>query len=221
MSKDNLRIKKSLILQSFAPLFLLLTIKYLDVYFYWNLIKRFFDGIKKNGLITLLVAIKHPAFGGMLVSALGVFWLILTIFIALGFKGVQTSGFNAAGEQIIITEDKSEGSATFLVTYILPLLTDDLSSLRELIVFLLMLAMIITLLINSKVFYYNPILTALKYKVFTFKFQNPDSEIESAIAEKEYTGITRGDKISTDITIKRKYISDDVFLVYNDKKKEK
>lgn len=78
MSKDNLRIKKSLILQSFAPLFLLLTIKYLDVCFYWNLIKRFFDGIKKNGLITLLVAIKHPAFGGMLVSALGVFWLILT-----------------------------------------------------------------------------------------------------------------------------------------------
>ncbi len=214
MRKENLRIKRCLILQSFAPLFLLLTIKHFDVCLYYNLIHGFFDAIKKNGLITLLSAVKHPAFGGMFVSLLGVLWLILTIFIAFGFKGIQTSGFKAAGEQIVITEVQSEGSATFLVTYILPLLTDDLNSLRGLIVFLLMLAMIITLLINSKVFYYNPILTALKYKVFTFKFLNPDSDIESA--EKEYIGLTRGNKISVDSTIKRKHISDGAFLIYND-----
>ncbi len=156
MGKDNLRIKRSLILQSFAPLFLLLTIKHLDVCLYWNLIHRFFDAIKKNGLTTIVAAVKHPAFGGFFVSVLGVFWLILTIFIAFGFKGIQTSGFKAAGEQIDIAEVQSEGSATFLVTYILPLLTDDLSSLRGLIVFLLMLAMIIALLINSKIFIIIP-----------------------------------------------------------------
>lgn len=214
MRKDNLRIKRSLILQSFAPLFLLLTIKHLDFCLYWSLVYNFFDGIKKNGIITLLTAAKHPAFGGMFVSALGVFWLILTIIIAFGFKGIQTSGFKAGGEQIAVTEVQNEGSATFLVTYILPLLTDDLSSLRGLVVFLSILAMIIALLINSKVFYCNPILTALKYKVFTFKFLNPDSDIESA--EKEYIGITRGNEISVDATIKRKHISDGVFLIYND-----
>lgn len=214
MGKDNLQIKRSLILQSFAPLFLLLTIKHLDICLYRNLAHSFFGAIKENGLITLFATVKHPAFGGFFVSALGIFWLILTVFIALGFKGIQTSGFKAAGEQINIAEIQSEGSATFLVTYILPLLTDDLSSLRGLLVFLVMLSMIIVLLINSKIFYCNPILAALKYKVFTFKFQNPDSDIESA--EKEYIGITRGKGISVEATIKRKYISDGVFLVYND-----
>lgn len=216
MKETNLRIKRCFILQSFAPLFLLLTIKHLDVCSYWDLIHRFFDAIKKNGFITLLKAINHPALGGMFVSALGIFWILLTVFIAFGFKGMQTSGFKAAGEYIVIGEVQSEESATFLVTYILPLLTDDLGSLRGLIVFLLILAMIIFLLINSKVFYYNPILTALKYEVFTFKFQNPDSDIESA--EKEYIGITRGNKISAGATIKikRKHISDDVFLIYKD-----
>lgn len=214
MGKDNLRIKRSLILQSFAPLFLLLTIKHLDVCLYWNLVYRFIEGIKKNGLTTIFAAVKHPAFGGLFISTLGIFWLILTIFIAFGFKGIQTSGFKAAGEQVVVAEVQSEGSATFLVTYILPLLTDDLSSLRGLIVFLAMLAMIIALLINAKIFYYNPILAALKYKVFTFRFLNPDSDIESA--EKEYIGITRGNGISVGTTIKRKHISDGVFLIYND-----
>ena len=99
------------------------------------------------------------------------------------------------------------------MTYVLPLLADDLSSLRALAVFLLMLYMIIALLINSNTFYLNPILAALKYKVFTFKFLDPDTDIEDA--EREYVGITCGASITEEATIMRKHISDGVFLIYN------
>ena len=213
MNKNNVRVKRSLMIQSFAPLFLLLTIKHLDIPLFWGLVRKVPDAWRQHGITLLWRVINHPAFGGLLVSALGVTWLVLTAVIAFGFKGMHTSGFKSAGESIIMNEVQSEGTASFLMTYVLPLLTDDLSSLRALVVFLLMLYMIIALLINSNTFYLNPILAALKYKVFTFKFLNPDTDIKDA--EQEYVGITRGESITDEATIMRKHISDGVFLIYN------
>ena len=214
MRKDNVRLKRSLMLQSFAPLFLLLTIKHLDCSLFWDLICKLPNALKQDGPIALWAAVNHPAFGSLFVSVLGIVWLLMTVLIAIGFKGMHTSGFKSAGKAVIVDDVQGEGSATFLVTYVLPLLTDNVSSLRELIVFLLMLYMIVALLINSNTFYYNPILTALKYKVVTFKFLNPDSDIKDP--EREYIGITRGDGITAEAPIKRKHISAGVFFIYND-----
>ena len=213
MSRNNVRVKRSLMLQSFAPLFFLLTIKHLNIRLFCGLISKVPGTWKQLGLATLWKIVTHPSFGSFVVSVLGITWLVLTIIIALGFKGMHTSGFKSAGESVIIAEVQSEGSASFLVTYVLPLLTDDLSSPRALIVFLLMLFMIIALLINSSTYYLNPILAVLKYKVFTFKFMNPDKDIEDT--EREYVGITRGAGVTDEATIKRKHISDGVFLIYN------
>jgi len=213
MSKNNVRVKRSLMFQSFAPLFLLLTIKHLNIPLFLSLIRKFPIAWKQHGITLLWKAINHPAFGGLLVSALGIAWLALTAVIVFGFKGMHTSGFKSAGEFIIVAEVQSEGTASFLMTYVLPLLTNDLSTLRALVVFLLMLSMIIALLINSNAFYLNPILPVLKYKVFTFKFQNPDTDIKDT--EREYVGITRGRGITDEATIMRKHISDGVFLIYN------
>lgn len=189
------------------------TIKHLDFSLFWNLVCKLPNAWKQHGVTVLWKAINHPAFGGLFVSTLGIVWMIFTAAIALGFKGMHTSGFKSAGETIIAADLQGDGTASFLMTYVLPLLTDDLSSLRSLIVFLLMLYMIIVLLINSNTFYHNPILTALKYKVVTFKFQNPDTDIPDV--DREYIGITRGTGISEEATIKRKHISDGVFLIYN------
>ena len=211
--KDNLRIKRSLVIQSFAPLFLLLTIKYMNMSLYWSLICKFFSEIKQSGVSTIIKAYRHPTFGGLFIFILGLVWLIITISITFGFKGIQNSGFKSCGERITIAKNETEGSAMFMVTYVIPLLTDDVSSIHGLVAFILMLAMIITLLINSKTFYNNPILTVLKYKIYSFKFIYPDTDIVDPNAE--YICITRGEKISTEATIKRKHISDGVFLIYN------
>jgi len=213
MSKNNERVKKGLMIQSFAPLFLLLTIKHLDIPLFLSLIRKVPIAWRQHGIALLWKAINHPAFGGLLVSALGIAWLVLTAVIAFGFMGMHRSGFKSAGESVIVAGVQSEGTASFLMTYVLPLLTDDLSSLRALVVFLFMLYMVIALLINSNTFYLNPILPVLRYKVFTFKFLSPDTDIKDP--EREYVGITWGKGITEEATIMRKHISDGVFLIYN------
>ena len=214
MKHENLKVKRSLIVQSFAPLFLLLAIKYSHICQYYRFICIFFDEIKNDCWKTIASAIQHPSLWGMIVFSISIAWLIATIIIALGFKGIQNNDFIAAGEQIIVAEKETDGGAIFLVTYVLPLLMDDIDSWRSFLVFFVLLIMIVALLIHSKNFYNNPILTLLQYKTYTFKFLNPADDIENA--EEEYVAITCGKGISEEATIRRKYITDGVFLIYND-----
>lgn len=214
MKNDNPKIKRSLIVQSFAPLFLLLAIKYSHICTYYNLIGAFFNEIKNGFWETIDLAIQHPSFWGVAVFVISIIWLAVTIVIAFGFKGIQNNNLISAGEQIIVSERETDGGAVFLVTYVLPLLMDDINSWRSFLVFLVLLIMIVALLIHSKNFYNNPILALLRYKTYTFKFLNPADDIEDA--EKEYVAITHGKGISEEATIRRKYITDGVFLIYND-----
>lgn len=214
MQTENLILKRSLVLQAFAPLFLLLTFKHLKVSLYLNLILKFIDTCKTSGIYALRIAIHHSAFGGFIISVIGIVWLIVTVAIALGFNGIQRAGFTSAGEKIKIEDSPNDSGATFLVTYVLPLLTDDVDSIRGLIVFLTMLTMVILLLTRSNTFYQNPVLSAMKYRTFSFIFLNPSDDITHP--ERVYIGITRGIPIVEDTVIKRKYISDGVFVIYND-----
>lgn len=115
---------------------------------------------------------------------------------------------------MIIDKTTNDCGATFLVTYVLPLLTDDVSSFRGLIVFLIMIIMVIMLLSKSNTFYQNPVLAAMGYRTFSFEFSDPNRDIK--YPGKIYIGITYGKQIKEEEVIKRKYISDDVFLIYND-----
>lgn len=44
------------------------------------------------------------------------------------FKGVQEARFESHGEMIIAVEEQKDAAASFLMTFILPLLIDELSS---------------------------------------------------------------------------------------------
>lgn len=205
MQTENLNLKRSLILQSFAPLFLLLTIKHLDIDLCWNLLCNFISILFSNGTVAFSIALKHTSFGEFVISVMGICWLFLTVIVACGFNGMQKAGFKAAGEKIEIEDEQGDNSATFLVTYVLPLLTDDIESFRGLVVFLTMLIMVIMLLISSNTFYQNPVLAAMKY---------PENDITHQ--DRVYVGITHGALIEEETVIKRKYISDGVFVIYND-----
>ena len=43
VNRENIALKRSFVIQSFAPLFLLLTIKHLDIKIYVKLINKFFE----------------------------------------------------------------------------------------------------------------------------------------------------------------------------------
>ena len=214
MDIENLNLKRCLVLQSFAPLFLLLFIKHMDIILYLKLVHRFLELLANTGISAFSVAVNHVSFGRFIISIISTIWLIITIAIALGFNGMQKAGFKSAGEQIIIEDSPNDSGATFLVTYVLPLLTDEVESVRGLIVFLTMLIMVVLLLTRSNTFYQNPVLSAMKYRTFSFKFLNPSNDI--IYPERTYIGITYKTSIAEESVIKRKYISDGVFVVYND-----
>lgn len=214
MNAENMILKRSLVLQSFAPLFILLAIKHIRFGTFWHLVVSFIKLFSDKGLVAVSIAVKNKNFGSFVIFIISLMWLFATLIIAIGFRGMQKSGFKSAGEQILIEDSQNDSGATFLVTYVLPLLTDDVSSIRGLIVFLVLLLMVIALLINSNTFYQNPVLSAMKYRTFTFKFVNPASDINHS--NRIYVGITHGVPIVEDAVIKRKYISDGVFLIYND-----
>jgi len=131
MDIENLNLKRCLVLQSFAPLFLLLFMKHLDISLYLKLVHRFWEVLVNTGISAFSVAVNHVSFGSFIISIISTIWLIITIVIALGFNGMQKAGFKSAGEQIIIEDSPNYSGATFLVTYVLPLLTDDVEKSLE------------------------------------------------------------------------------------------
>lgn len=214
MNTENLILKRSLVLQSFAPLFALLAIKYFNPTKFWHLTVSFVKLFSDKGMVAVTTAVANKNFGSFLIFVMSLIWLLVTFIVVIEFKEMQKSGFRSAGEKILIVGSPNAGNGIFLVNYILPLMINDVSSVRKLLFFLLLLSTVIVVLIDSDTFYQNPVLSAMKYRTFTFKFVNPASDIKHS--NRVYVGITHGVPIAEDAVIKRKYISDGVFLVYND-----
>lgn len=214
MNTENLVLKRSLMLQSFAPLFALLAIKYFNPAMFWHLTVSFVKLFSDKGMVAVPIAVENKNFGSFLIFMISLMWLLATFIIAIGFKGMQKSGFRSAGEKISFVSSFNDGKVIFLMNYILPLMINDVSSVRKLISFLLLLLTVIVVLIDSDTFYQNPVLSVMKYRTFAFKFVNPASDIKQS--KRIYVGITHGAPIAEDAVIKRKYISDGVFLIYND-----
>jgi len=209
--KEDGRLKLFLVLQSFFGLFLLMFIKYVG---HLGLMCRFFVQLLSCDLRVFYRAFSNPAIYDVIVSMFCFLWFILTGFVAFCFDDIQKSGFSSYGECIVNVTEKKDSGVTFLVTFILPLLVDDLTTWRDLLFFFVLLFMTIFLLSSSDLFYQNPVLVALGYKVFEFSFVNPNKDVSE---KRVYIGITRGDlPVEGKEIIKRKYISDNVFLIYKD-----
>ena len=209
-----------LTLQSFAPLFLLILAQHVRCGFF-RAVFRFFEILASDAdsfdhnLKNALAAVKSYEFlGDFVVSALCVLWIVGAAAVWISFQHFQTVNFDSYGEKIQVSEDVPEGGASYFVTFVLPLMIDDVNTLRGFIVFSLLLFMIILLIIRSNLFYQNPVLTILKYQVFRFTFSNPHLDINAA--SKTYIGITRGPVVNADTVIKRKYIAGNAFLISRD-----
>lgn len=209
---ENKRLKRDLVLQSFAPLFLILCVKH--AHCYWIYLEPLLAKIKEKDWKVFFNVIHHAVFGELIVFLISFIWIIWATLVYFGFVGIFTNKFDYRGEGVCITNDKCDSGATFLVSFVLPLMVDDVCTLRGFIIFALLLLIMIKLLINSNLFYQNPVLTVLGYKVFEFQFTDPYKDITNP--EKTYIGITKGKMIEEQATIKRKYIADNVFIIFNE-----
>lgn len=100
------------------------------------------------------------------------------------------------------------------MTYVLPMAMDDLNSCKGIFVFSILMAMLFALMWKTNLYYQNPVLTVLGHEVFSFQFETTQL---SEYSNTECIGITRG-TVRTGHSIKRQKISDNVFLVYEERR---
>ena len=208
--QEDKRLKTCLILQSFSPLFALLLIRHIGR-LHW--FPKFFSRLLDGDCAAIGKILRDSAVGDIVIITISIIWILLTIIVAVGFRDLQEGSFDSHGEGLIILEEKRDSGATFLVTFVLPLLIDDVSTAGDLISFVALLWLVVYLLVKSGLFYQNPVLVVLKYKVYEFIFTNPYNDVEP---NRTYIGITKGTLPQEKVIIKRRYIADNVFLVYND-----
>jgi len=210
----NLKLKRGLIIQSLSPVFVLLLIRHFHCE-YFRLVKHFFTLLYIEPCSAMTLAWKHEMFGELLVFLLGVLWLICSAIYIPAFARTQDHGFHSHGEQIISVEEKRDSAASFLMTFILPLLIDELSSPQYWISYLLVIVVVCAVLYQSELYYQSPVLAFLKYHIYEFKVINPcETDTDGFKNEKIYIGITRGSGITDGAVIKWKKIAGDIYLIY-------
>lgn len=209
-TKNKSGLKWLLIIQSFLPLSLLLLIKYGDLEVL-KLLRKFVMQLWLSPFTAVINAFSHPK---LLLTVLHIFCIAMILagaFIYAVFKNIQGYGYVDKAEKIIITEDTTETSVAFFVTYIIPMMMDEIDQLRGFLCFLVILMTLVLLMRNTNLYYQNPILTIMGYKTFRFTFS--ESPYES-MKGKEFIAITRGAFDESKI-IERKYIADNIYLLYN------
>lgn len=127
------------------------------------------------------------------------------------FKSMQMSGFVDAGEKFVIEEEITDSGITSFMTFVLPLLPDDVETLKGFIIFTGILGLFIRLMWTTHLHYQNPILTLLGYRIYKFHFINP---VIDGCKDKTMIAVCKTG-IAEEKIVKWKYISDDVCLMYN------
>lgn len=203
--KENKYLKWLLIVQSFLPLFFLVIIRcYSKVRV--KLVHHFVSELFHGNFKVIGTALNHSE---IYATSLLCFCAIMFMFgfgIYFFFKKSQSFGFQEEEKKIVIDADVTENSVAFFVTYITPLVLDDLDESRGFFSFITIAVLLILLMRNTNLYYQNPFLTILGYRCFCFRFDGEEGMGDVAI--------TRGDFDASKL-IKRKRISDNVYLVYN------
>ena len=189
----NRGLKIGLIIQSLAPLLLLTVIKNLKFDCSSCEIGRFIS----NNLCLLIV---------MMISLI---WIIISIVVVICFKSYRSSGFTE-GYTIKCVKNNSKAGLRFFLTLILPISIDELYLLRNAITFALILLALILLLAKTNLYFSNPVLILLGYRIIEFEFTEPQSQ--------EYIGTQigicpRGKSFDSEKIIKFKKISDNVLCI--------
>lgn len=199
-------------MQSFAPLFLILMIKYFDMEVIY-LCGKFLKLVLNNPINAFAKMVVHPANITVFLEIFSLLWIIYSLYSVKTFENSQRANFISEGAKIINTEEISDTGVTFFMTYVLPMAMDDMDTLKGVILFGILMAILFTLMWKTNLFYQNPILTVLGYKIFSFEFEMTQL---TEYRNKKCIGITRG-KINKDNSIKWQKVSDNVFIILEDK----
>lgn len=187
--------KFMLMIQSLSPLALL------------TIIRNFcFVTTDKNGVALSFCDFVQANWTSLIILSLCLCWLLgaticFLIFGAFRYTDKKT-GFTVKN----VTEQEDAG-LNFFMTLVLPLLIDDIASIQGALSFLVIVIMILILLSKTNLFYANPILSILGYRIYEFHFDN-----NSDFSDEIIIGIAHG-KIQDHQCIEYKKINEKVLYV--------
>ena len=101
------------------------------------------------------------------------FFCIFILLVSLIFYGIFARVIKGAKDgpfKIIEVEDKSSDHLVFLATYVIPLLSFGLNDTRQVISLVIILTLIGAIYVRTNLFYANPTLSLLGFKIATVKF---------------------------------------------------
>lgn len=206
---DEIKNRLTLTIQSFFPLFVWFIIKYSVNP------KKFIIKIEKDILlykwnvdVYFRLAMRQYFLSGLIT----VISFVLCLYIVYGLVNIrekESGGWDNDGENLKIIRQKNDVGVTFLVTYVFPLFIDDINTIRNFIILVSMIIFLILLLLRTNLYYQNPILIMLGYKIYVVQISNPENR---NLLNKEIIAISR-EKLVEGRVIKKKKLSDNVYLM--------
>ncbi len=140
-----------------------------------------------------------------IIPLISFFFLLLGIFFVVRFK-YKLKGSNNSYFIIKNVNNKNYEHLTFLTTYIIPLICFDLSKLRYILILFILLIIIGAIYIRTDMFYANPTLALLGYKLYEVDAELRDGYKEQLIV------ITR-ERITDQSKVVYKKLDDKIYFV--------
>lgn len=170
---------------SYLPLFFLLVVKIIID----NKDYLVYDGFTMKGLI---IFVKKFSFLSLL--------LILCLYAYIGTKitlgKIQSARASAYPVNVNSIKPKNEESLSYLITYVIPLLTTSFTGLYEIISFIVLFVIYFKLYSSSSLIIINPILN-MKYGLYEldYKINSNNIEIKNALIISQRKWIDEGDEL--------------------------
>jgi hypothetical protein len=142
----------------------------------------------------------------LIILSLCVCWLLGAVICFFCFGAFKYTN-KKTGFTVKNVIEQEEAGLNFFMTLVLPLLIDDVASIQGALSFLVIVTMILILLSKTNLFYANPILSILGYRIYEFNFDS-----NSEFSNKTVIGIAHG-KIEDQQCIEYKKINEKVLYV--------
>ena len=109
-------------------------------------------------------------------------WILAAIISFISFTAFRWTD-KKQGYQLSSFVEKEDASLNFFMTMIIPLLIDDVGTIQGAVTFLIIVVMMCALLSKTHLYYANPVLAILGYRVYEITFKsNPDFNNEICLA---------------------------------------
>ena len=142
----------------------------------------------------------------IVVISVCVIWIIAALIFYINFAAFKWNDKNGGYSVCNISENET-ASLNFFLTLIVPLLLDDVNTLKGALTLLFLVTMICVLIYKTNLFYANPVLSVLGYRVYEFSFQE-----NTEYGKKPYIGLCLG-TVKENQVIEYKKISKKVFYI--------